>query len=71
MNSRIDTVELWGQCVMKHHNSPMNWQNVADDFAKLIVQDCADFIRETYDDKASESIAWSMEMAYGLHGDYA
>lgn len=42
---------------MKHHNSPMNWQNAADDFAKLIVQDCADFIRETYDDKASESIA--------------
>lgn len=71
MNSRIDIAELWGQCVMKHHNSPMNWQNAADDFAKLIVQDCADFVRETYDHEAAEGIAWTMEIAYGLHGDYA
>ena len=40
-------------------------------FAELIVQDCADFVRETYDHEAAESIAWNMEIKYGLHGDYA
>lgn len=40
-------------------------------FAKLIVQDCADFVRETYDHEHAESIAWYMEVEYGLHGDYA
>jgi len=27
-------------------------------------------VRETYDHEAAESIAWSMEVKYGLHGDY-
>lgn len=40
-------------------------------FAELIVKDCADFVRETYDHEAAESIAWNMEIKYGLHGDYA
>ena len=40
-------------------------------FAELIIQDCADFVRETYDHEAAESIAWNMEIKYGLHGDYA
>ena len=40
-------------------------------FAELIVQECADFVRETYDHEAAESIAWTMEIEYGLHGDYA
>ena len=40
-------------------------------FAELIVQDCANFVRETYDHEAAESIAWGMEIKYGLHGDYA
>jgi len=40
-------------------------------FAELIVQDCANFVRETYDHDAAESIAWTMEINYGLHGDYA
>ena len=39
-------------------------------FAKLIVKECADYVRETYDHEAAESIAWSMEVKYGLHGDY-
>lgn len=41
------------------------------EFAELIVQDCANFVRENYDHEAAESIAWSMEVKYGLHGDYA
>ena len=39
--------------------------------AELIVQDCSNFVRETYDHEAAESIAWNMEIKYGLHGDYA
>jgi hypothetical protein len=41
------------------------------EFAELIVQDCANFVRENYDHEAAESIAWTMEVKYGLHGDYA
>jgi hypothetical protein len=40
-------------------------------FAELVVKDCANFVRETYDHEAAESIAWCMEIKYGLHGDYA
>jgi hypothetical protein len=39
-------------------------------FAELIVKECADYVRETYDHEAAESIAWTMEVKYGLHGDY-
>jgi len=40
MNERIR--ELWTKCVIKHTKDPMNWQTVADEFAELIVQECAD-----------------------------
>lgn len=40
-------------------------------FAELIVQDCADHIRSTYDHENAENIAWNLEMRYNLHGDYA
>ena len=40
-------------------------------FAELIVQECADYIREIYDHQDAESLAWSMEIKFGLHGDYA
>jgi len=33
--------ELWAQCVVKHTKTPMNWQDVADEFAELIVRECA------------------------------
>ena len=39
MNERIR--ELWAKCVIKHTNDPMNWQTVADEFAQLIVIECA------------------------------
>ena len=32
--------ELWAQCVIKHTKTPMNWQDVADEFAELIVREC-------------------------------
>lgn len=40
-------------------------------FAELIVQDCANLVRENYDHQHAEGIAWNMETHYGLHGDYA
>lgn len=38
MNER--TRELWVQCVRKHTKDPMNWQDVADEFAELIIKEC-------------------------------
>lgn len=40
-------------------------------FAELIVQDCADQIRSNYDHEHAESVAWNLEIEYGLHGDHA
>ena len=31
----------------------------------------ADLIREHYDHVEAESIAWNMEIKFGLHGNYA
>ena len=42
-----------------------------DEFTKLIVAECANYIRETYDHWDAEPLAWTMEVAFGLHGDYA
>ena len=42
MNERIR--ELWSQCVIKHTKIPMNWQDVADEFAELIIRECANRI---------------------------
>ena len=46
MNQRIQ--ELWRECVLKHTKNPMNWQMAANEFAELIVRECAniDFRRE-------------------------
>lgn len=40
-------------------------------FAELLVQDCANYVREAYDHPDAEGIAWNMEIKFGLHGDYA
>lgn len=40
-------------------------------FAELIVKECANFVREEYDHEHAEGIAWTMEIKFGLHGDYA
>ena len=47
MNERIR--ELWTKCVIKHTKDPMNWQMVADEFAELIIQECADLV-DNHDD---------------------
>ena len=39
-------------------------------FTQLIIQECANHIRNNYDHEHAEVIAWTMEVDYGLHGDY-
>ena len=43
----------------------------AQKLSTLLVQDCADWIRTNYDHEVAESLAWYLEIHYGLHGDYA
>lgn len=40
-------------------------------FAELIIQECADYIRENFDSSRAEPLAFCMERDFGLHGDYA
>jgi len=42
MNERIR--ELWRQAVLNNTKTPMNFQDAADEFAELIVQECIDII---------------------------
>ena len=42
-----------------------------EQFAQLIVQACADYIRENLDTSDAEPLAFCMERDFGLHGDYA
>jgi hypothetical protein len=39
MNERIR--ELWRQAVLNNTKTPMNFQDAADEFAELIVRECA------------------------------
>ncbi len=55
MNERIR--ELWAQCVIKHTKTPMNWQDVADEFAELILQAASDHIMESSDRYRKEYFA--------------
>jgi len=55
MNERIR--ELWRDCVLKHTKDPMNWQTVADEFAELIVAECAMFVVTELEGKVGSRIA--------------
>jgi hypothetical protein len=50
------TRDLWRECVLKHWKDPMNWQNVADEFAEHIIRQCAEIadVAEPY--KATDNI---------------
>jgi len=70
MNERIK--ELWNEAAKLEADPSWEGQTrFMEKFAELLIQDCANFVRETYDHEAAESIAWTMEIEYGLHGDYA
>jgi hypothetical protein len=59
--------ELWAQCVIKHTKTPMNWQDVADEFAELIVRECAE-IGDNYQDILGNEpeCANCRKVAYGI-----
>ena len=40
-------------------------------FSELIVQECANYIRCNFDGWEAEPLAHSMEVHFGVHGDYA
>ena len=40
--------ELWAQCVVKHTKTPMNWQDVADEFAELIVNESLSVLKDMH-----------------------
>ena len=65
MNERIR--EIAEQCHHRYSEHNIDLEK----FAQLIIQDCANFVRESYDHADAEGIAWYMEIKYGLHGDYA
>ena len=70
MNERFKT--LWFEAAEdKGGDSWAEQTAFMEKFAQLVVQDCANWIRENYDDSAAESLAWYLEIHYGLHGDYA
>jgi hypothetical protein len=72
MNERIQ--KLWVESTGAE--SPTNdFQAVKGEelekFAELIIQECANYIRENYDSWDAEPLAHNLEVDFGLHGDYA
>ena len=45
--------ELWARCVVKHTKTPMNWQNAADEFAELIMEEMYVFMCNATDNDKS------------------
>lgn len=68
MNNRIK--ELIQQAGADSSGKWLNHDHAAK-LVELVVQDCANFVREEYDHEDAEGIAWYMEIKFGLHGDYA
>lgn len=67
--------EHWGDVNIAKlcHPTPssVGLYRMLDNFSEKIVQQCADWIRSEYDHPDAESIAWVLEVRFGLHGDYA
>jgi len=68
MNERIR--ELWAQCVIKHTKTPMNWQDVADEFAELILQAASEHIMESSDRYRKEYFADKVLKTFDGDGEY-
>ena len=57
MNERIR--ELWRQAVLNNTKTPMNFQDAADEFARLIVQECISIVEEQKECLCEEQQYWS------------
>lgn len=51
-----DLQKLWAECVIKHTKTPMNWQNVADEYAELIINECIGCCEQVISDSVPESM---------------
>jgi len=83
MNKRFETLRKQAEnfaiesVPYSHHNEIGGvWEReinrVRDEkFAELIIQECANYIRENLDNYDAEPLAHSMEVHFGVHGDYA
>lgn len=61
--------DIWcDENIFNSHVYNAAWE---EKFAELIVQACADYIRENMDSEQAEPLAFCMERDFGLHGDYA
>ena len=63
MNERIRL--LWAECVIKHTKDPMNWQTVADEFAELIVRECAN-VADRAEENGCEWIGGNILIHFGV-----
>lgn len=70
MNEKIEQLEKQTWAEIAKLGRPVKWLDYRDKFAELIVKDCADWIRENYDDSKAEQLAHYLEIHYGVHGDY-
>jgi hypothetical protein len=74
-NARIQ--ELIKKCTQELYEYTYNFGNRTtsyfnkNQFAELLIQECADWIRTNYDHPHAEGLAWNLEICYDLHGDYA
>lgn len=69
--SQSELTSLYRVIELTRQNEKIRQMDKMQELRILVVQDCADYVRRTYDHQAAESIAWGMEVEYGLHGDYA
>lgn len=71
MNKRIEKLaeQAWDKtAVSRDFGHPVAFAEI---LAKLVVQECADYIRTHVDHDAAEIVAFRLEVDFGLHGDYA
>ena len=70
MNNKFKTI--WFKAAETKFGDTWEQQTAfMEKFAELLVQDCANWIREHYDHPHAEGLAWNLEIYHGLHGDYA
>lgn len=65
--------ELANKALGTRKHRPPVWQFYdveLQQFAELVIQECADWIRINYNSEVAEPLAFTLERDFGLHGDY-
>lgn len=70
MNQRIKELAEQAGFVDKGNNITAYTNFDHEKFAELIIQECADWIRISYNSPLAEPLAFSLERDFELHGDY-